>query len=56
MALVDMAVWHWMYEHPEATPAELREATLEIAREVWNRYFAPVLGDADWRSSPSTRT
>jgi hypothetical protein len=42
VSLVDMKVWHWMYEHPDATPAELREATLSIARDVWNRYFAPV--------------
>ncbi|HVO29898.1 MAG TPA: hypothetical protein VMV18_04145, partial [bacterium] len=26
VALVDMGVWHWMYEHPKATPAELRVA------------------------------
>jgi hypothetical protein len=42
VSLVDMGVWNWMYQHPEATPAELREATLAIARDVWNRYFAPV--------------
>ena len=47
VALVDMALWRWMYEHPEATPAELREATLAIARNVWNRYFAPVFGVKD---------
>jgi oligoendopeptidase F len=47
VALVDMGVWHWMYEHPEATPAELREATLAIARDVWNRYYAPVIGVRD---------
>jgi hypothetical protein len=47
VSLVDMQVWHWMYEHPDATPAELREATLSIAREVWNRYFAAVFGVAD---------
>jgi hypothetical protein len=47
VALVDMAVWHWMYEHPRATPAELREATVGIARDVWNRHFAPVLGARD---------
>jgi hypothetical protein len=47
VALVDMAVWHWMYEHPRATPAELREATAAVARDVWNRYFAPVLGARD---------
>jgi hypothetical protein len=47
VALVDIRVWHWMYEHPAATPAALREATLAIAREVWNRYYAPVLGARD---------
>ncbi|MFL6231595.1 MAG: hypothetical protein ACJ76N_00510 [Thermoanaerobaculia bacterium] len=47
VSLVDMGVWSWMYRHPEATPAELREATLAIARDVWNRYFAPVFGVRD---------
>ena len=47
VALVDMAVWHWMYDHPDATPAELREATVAIAQEVWNQYYAPVLGGKD---------
>ncbi len=46
-ALVDMKVWHWMYEHPDATPASLREATVAIARDVWNRWYAPVLGGKD---------
>ncbi|MFN2385986.1 MAG: hypothetical protein ABR576_06835 [Thermoanaerobaculia bacterium] len=46
-ALVDMAVWHWMYDHPQATPAQLKEATLKIARDVWNRYYAPVFGQRD---------
>jgi oligoendopeptidase F len=47
VSLVDMGVWNWMYQHPDATPAELREATLGIAREVWNRFFAPVFGVRD---------
>ncbi|HEV8337423.1 MAG TPA: hypothetical protein VGR67_13485 [Candidatus Polarisedimenticolia bacterium] len=47
VALVDMGVWHWMYEHPEASPAALKEATVRIAREVWNRYYAPVFGRRD---------
>jgi hypothetical protein len=47
VSLVDMGVWNWLYRHPDATPAELREATLEIARDVWNRYFAPVFGVRD---------
>jgi hypothetical protein len=47
VALVDMAVWRWMYDHPDATPAELKAATLAIARDVWNRYYAPVFGKRD---------
>ncbi|MBV8201964.1 MAG: hypothetical protein JOZ15_15200 [Acidobacteria bacterium] len=44
VSLVDMRVWRWLYAHPEATPAELREAVLAIAREVWDRFFASRLG------------
>jgi hypothetical protein len=47
VSLVDMRVWRWMYGHPEAQPAELREAALAIAREVWNRWYAPVFGVRD---------
>ncbi|HKQ53287.1 MAG TPA: hypothetical protein VJT74_13015 [Pyrinomonadaceae bacterium] len=47
VALVDMAVWHWMYDHPNATPAELKEATLGIAKEIWNKYYAPVFKKRD---------
>jgi hypothetical protein len=47
VSLVDMGVWNWMYQHPDADPAELREATLVIARDVWNRHFAPVFGVRD---------
>ena len=47
VSLVDMRVWRWMYEHPEATPAQLRENVLRISREVWNSYFAPVFGTRD---------
>jgi hypothetical protein len=47
VALLDMDIWHWMYEHPEATPAQLREATVSLARALWNRYYAPVLVEKD---------
>jgi hypothetical protein len=47
VSLVDMRVWDWMYAHPEATPAELREAALAVARDVWNRWFAPHFGVRD---------
>ena len=47
VALLDTSVWRWMYAHPEATPAELREATLGLARELWNHWYAPVFGVRD---------
>lgn len=47
VGLVDMDVWRWMYDNPDATPAQLREATVGIARDVWNRWYAPVLGVKD---------
>jgi hypothetical protein len=47
VGLVDMEVWRWMYEHPAATPAELKEAVLSISKNIWNRYYAPVLGSED---------
>jgi oligoendopeptidase F len=47
VALVDMEVWHWMYNNPNATAAQLKEATLSIAREIWNKYYAPVFNKRD---------
>jgi hypothetical protein len=47
VSLVDVAVWHWMYANPDATPAQLRDATIRIAQETWNRYYAPVFGQQD---------
>jgi len=47
VALVDMQVWHWMYDHPEATPAELKQATMQIAKDTWNKYYAPIIGERD---------
>jgi hypothetical protein len=47
VALVDMGVWHWMYDHPNATPQQLKDATLDIGKDIWNRYYAPVFGNRD---------
>ena len=47
VALVDMAVWHWMYDHPQATPKQLEEATVQISKDIWNRYYAPVFHKND---------
>ncbi|MCW5805437.1 MAG: hypothetical protein KIT31_23915 [Deltaproteobacteria bacterium] len=45
-ALVEMDVWRWLYAHPSATAGEIREATVRIARETWDKYYAPYLGGA----------
>ncbi len=47
VALLDIEVWRWMYAHPDATPAQLKEATLKMAVDLWNKYYAPVLNQND---------
>jgi hypothetical protein len=47
VALLDMDVWHWLYDHPQAGPAELRDAVVAAARRIWSQYYAPVLGGSD---------
>ena len=47
VSLVDMAMWEWIYAHPKATPKQLCEATMQIAKDIWNQYYEPVLGEHD---------
>jgi hypothetical protein len=47
VSLVDMAVWHWMYDHPDATAAELKEAVIAISKDTWNAYYAPIFKKKD---------
>ena len=47
VSLVDMAMWRWIYDHPKATAEELCQATMMKAKEVWNQYYEPVLGEHD---------
>ncbi len=47
VSLVDMSMWRWIYAHPKATAKELCEATQQIAKEVWNAYYEPILGEHD---------
>jgi len=42
VSLVDIRTWKWMYEHPNATPEELKNAVVSIANEVWNKFYAPI--------------
>lgn len=47
VSLVDMAMWEWLYANPKATAAQLREAVIAIAGDIWNKYYAPLLGEPD---------
>ena len=47
VALVDMYVWQWLYENPEADAEMLKQAVEDKARMVWNLYYEPVFGQPD---------
>ncbi len=47
VSLVDIKVWQWMYSHPQANANELKDAVIQIAKDVWNQYYAPVFGIKD---------
>jgi len=46
-ALTDIRTWQWMYEHPDATPDELKDAVLGLTAEIWNTYFSPIFNVRD---------
>jgi len=47
VSLVDMNVWEWLYQNPNATKEQLREAVLRISKEIWNLYYAPIFSIED---------
>jgi hypothetical protein len=47
VSLIDMRAWRWMYENRDATPAEFKAAVLQIAKDVWNISFGPIIGVRD---------
>jgi hypothetical protein len=47
VSLLDMKVWHWLYDHPQATAAELKLSVLAAAREIWNKYYAGIFSVRD---------
>lgn len=47
ISLLDMYIWRWMYENPRAEPGELKHAVMGMAKDIWNAYYAPVLGPKD---------
>ena len=47
VSLVDMAVWKWLYENPNATSEQLKEKVIGTAKDVWNKYYAGIFGVQD---------
>ena len=47
VALHEIRVWNWLYEHPDASVEELKTATIDIAKDIWNQYFAEIFGVRD---------
>lgn len=47
VSLVDMHVWKWLYKNPDATAEQLKEKVIEIAKDIWNKYYAEVFGIKD---------
>ncbi len=47
VSLVDMKVWKWLYDNPDADANKLKAAVISIAIEIWNKYYADVIGVKD---------
>jgi len=47
VGMVDIEVWEWLYQHPEANAQQLQKAVIDIAKNVWNTYYADIFGSRD---------
>ena len=47
VALAELKIWQWMYAHPDALVSQFREAVIDMAKDIWNRYYAPVFNVTD---------
>lgn len=43
-ALWELRIWQWMYHIKEFTIEELKDKSIAIAEDIWNKYYAPVIG------------
>lgn len=43
-ALTEIRTWKWMYNNPDATVNELKNAILGISAGIWNSYFSENFG------------
>ncbi len=47
VSLLDMRIWRWMYANPDAGPAALKDAVIDLATDIWNEFYAPIMGVKD---------
>jgi hypothetical protein len=47
VAMVDIGIWEWLYEHPNANASQVRQAMLEIAAGVWAKYYSRIFDKKD---------
>jgi len=47
VSLVELHTWKWLEENPNATAEDLKEIIIKNARDTWNKYFEPYLGEKD---------
>jgi len=43
-ALTEIRFFHWLYQHPKATAAEMHRAIRRIGDEVWTEFHARIFG------------
>jgi len=44
VSMIDIMVWKWLYENPNATKEQLHETVVKSAKDVWDKYYADVFG------------
>jgi oligoendopeptidase F len=47
VSLLDMRIWRWLYAHPDSDAEALKAAVIDMAKEIWNAYFATLYGVKD---------
>ena len=44
-ALVDLYAWRWLYANPDADAPAFRDAVIDIATDLWDRFYAEYYGE-----------
>lgn len=47
--------WQWLYQHPDATVEDFESNHHHNAKTIWNKYYAPILGEENSLFWPSIR-